>query len=202
MEGWGLQWLLQYKWSSGHRCEWCLATVSTLQKGMPLHQRCNEAIYWIHVAGMSQQPAATGRLHTPKVSTTPLSFPLFTSRDVEVLVMSLFYKNNLLNSFLFGLDRLKWETPLCSCGLEEQTAVHILTNCSHADETLRDEAAYHLSIGNDETNFEELGPTALLNCSRDHSFIQVCLEIVDNTQLNLRRKICLSKPSCTRPTHA
>ena len=54
--------------------------------------------------------------------------------------MSLMYKNNLLNSFLFSVNRDLWRSPLCPCGLEEQTSVHLLTNCSMVDATLNAEA--------------------------------------------------------------
>ena len=136
----------------------------------------------------------------PMVSTTPLKFPHFSSRETEVLVMSLFYKNNLLNSFLFTLDRLKWPSPYCSCGHEEQTAIHILTSCSHVDKDLRDQASYLLSVGNEVSSLDDLGTPhlAILNCSRDPKFIQICSECVNNDELKLRRKICIS----TGPTHA
>ena len=124
----------------------------------------------------------------------------FSSRETEVLVMSLFYKNNLLNSFLFTLDRLKWPSPYCSCDHEEQTAIHILTSCSHVDEDLRDQASYLLSVGNEVSSLEDLGTPhlAILNCSRDPKFIEICSECVNNDELKLRRKICIS----TGPTHA
>ena len=41
----------------------------------------------------------------PRVSCSPLPIPLGVSREVEVLAMSFMYKNNLLNSFLFRVDR-------------------------------------------------------------------------------------------------
>ena len=152
---------------------------------------------------INNQLQLEGWSHIPKVTTTPLSLPSFTSREIEVLIMSLFYKNNLLNSFLFNFDRLRWASPLCSCGIEEQTAIHILTSCCHADESLRDQATYHLSIGNEASNLEELGTVAILNCSRDPGFTQVCRDIVVNENLQLRRKICLQKSSnSTRSTHA
>ena len=141
-----------------------------------------------------------GWSQVPMVSTTPLKFPHFSSRETEVLVMSLFYKNNVLNSFLFTLDRLKWPSPYCSCDHEEQTAIHVLTSCSHVDEDLRDQASYLLSVGNEVSSLEDLGTPhlAILNCSRDPKFIEICSECVNNDELKLRRKICIS----TGPTHA
>jgi hypothetical protein len=127
----------------------------------------------------------------PIVSTTSLSIPPYTNRDVEVLIMSLFYENNLLNSFLFSFDRQKWTTPLCSCGSGEQTALHVLTSCHHIDEQLRDQAVYHLKVSNEVADIEKLGVVGILNSSRDTDFIQLCRDIVEDKELNLRRKIAL-----------
>ena len=117
--------------------------------------------------------------------------------------MSMFYKSNLLNTFLFSLDRCKWTSPLCSCSVEEQTAIHVLTNCSLTEESLRNEAIYYLNIANDDLSFEELGCVAILNCSRDPGFIRTCRDILDNDQLLLRRKISIRKTTPnTRSTQA
>ena len=136
-----------------------------------------------------------GWLNIPKVSTTPLPIPTYTSREIEVLIMSMFYKNNLLNPFLFSLDRSRWRSPLCSCGVEEQTAMHILTSCPLSDEGLCQQAMHHLSIANEDLNLDGLGTVAILNCSRDPGFIRTCGEILDNNELNLRRKIVLPSRS-------
>ena len=131
----------------------------------------------------------------PKVSVNPLPIPVHTSREVEVLIMSLFYKNNLLNSFLFDLNRNYSPSPLCACGLEEQTTIHLLTNCDYAEENVRDGAILQLNLGNDNLNLVELGTIAALNCSRDPRFVQVCKDIVENDRLDLRTKISLSSPA-------
>ena len=128
----------------------------------------------------------------PKVSVNTLPIPLNTSREVEVLIMSLLYKNNLLNSFLYGLNRNYSHSPLCACGLEEQTTIHLLTNCYYTEETVRDNAIFQLNFGNDNLNLDELGTVAALNCSRDPSFVQLCKEVVENNNLNLRTSISLS----------
>jgi hypothetical protein len=144
---------------------------------------------------INNQLMMEGWTQIPKVSTTPLQFPSLTNRDVEVLVMSMFYKNNLLNGFLFSMDRLRWNSPLCSCGYEEQTAIHVLTNWILTEENLRDQAAYYMNLANDASNLDELGTVTILNCSRDLGFIRICCEIVENSQLQLRRKISLPKSS-------
>ena len=96
-------------------------------------------------------------------------------------------KNNLLNSFLFRHDGTKWKTPLCSCGVEEQTAIHLLTRCPLVEDVVRDQAGYLLSIGNGISieGFDDLGLVGTLNCSRDPKFIEVCRMVVCNESLNL-----------------
>ena len=135
----------------------------------------------------------------PRVSLRPLPLPHGTTREQEVLIMSLFYKNNLLNSFLFRHDGTKWKTPLCSCGVEEQTVIHLLTRCALVEDVVRDQAGYLLvlSIGNSISieGFDDLGLVGALNCSRDPKFIEVCRMVVCNESLNLRRVINLSSDS-------
>ena len=135
----------------------------------------------------------------PRVSLSTLPLPHGTSREQEVLIMSLFYKNNLLNSFLFRHDESKWKTPLCSCGVEEQTAIHLLTRCALVEDVVRDQAGYLLSIVNGISieGFDDLGLVGALNCSRDPLFIEVCRMLVCNESLNLRTEINLSSDSTT-----
>ena len=132
----------------------------------------------------------------PTVSCNPLPIPLGTSREAEVLVMSLMYKNNLLNSFLFGVNRDLWQSPLCPCGLEEQTSVHLLTNCSMVDATLNAEAKRIMCLCNNIGTLVD--PVfdlncAIINCSRDSNFIKICIKVVETEDLNLRQKINLQR---------
>ena len=143
---------------------------------------------------LQHQLQLEGWPHIPKVSLAPLPLPHGTNREMEVLVMSLFYKNNLLNSFLFRFDRTRWESPLCLCGEEEQTALHLLTSCAFTEDDTRNEANHLLSLGNG-VQIDELdcfGLVSVLNCSRDPSFIRICKATVENESLNLRTQISLS----------
>ena len=132
---------------------------------------------------------------TPQVSVRPLVLPLYTSRETEVLIMSLMYRNNLLNYFLFTFDRLIWKSPICSCGTEEQTAMHLLTRCPSVDEELSDAAIYYLVLCNKVNDMSEIlyDDIAILNSSRDPKFIDICCQIVMNDKLMLRKKIELPK---------
>ena len=69
-----------------------------------------------------------GECRIPTVSCQSLHVPVYTTRDQEVLFMSLFYKNNLIEAFLYSIKRA--DSPLCLCGVEAQTAVHALLRCS------------------------------------------------------------------------
>ena len=57
---------------------------------------------------LQHQLQLEGWPHIPKVSLAPLPLPHGTNQEMKVLVMSLFYINNLFNSFLFRFDRTRW----------------------------------------------------------------------------------------------
>ena len=64
----------------------------------------------------------------PNPSCDTLPIPPGTSRKSEILLMSMLYKNNLLQDSLYKLGKVP--SPMCSlCGLEEETAPHILFSC-------------------------------------------------------------------------
>ena len=130
---------------------------------------------------------------SPKVSCDPLPIPLGTCREMEVLVMSLFYRNNLLNSFLHRYDKDTWPSQLCACEEDEQTALHILTNCSIVGAERIEKAKHIMQICNDTVDFADAdqNPFAIINCSRDASFIELCLESVELERLHLKRKVQL-----------
>jgi hypothetical protein len=131
----------------------------------------------------------------PRVSCNPLPIPFGVSREVEVLVMSLMYKNNLLNSFLFRVDRAA-ASPLCICGSDEQTALHLLSSCELVDTNLQCQAERIITLCNSGRPIVDLATeqgSIILNCSRDDIFISVCVKIVESEGLNLKRKINLSK---------
>ena len=144
-----------------------------------------------------------GWSHIPRVSLSPLPLQLGTSRETEVLIMSLFYENNLLNSFLFKHDRSRWTSPLCSCGVEEQTALHLLTSCNLTQDDIRNQANHLLSVGNG-THSEELnclGVVGMMNCSRDPKFIKLCQSVVESESLSLRKCISLQPGVHGQPSY-
>ena len=67
-----------------------------------------------------------GYSHLPSPSCSNLPIPVSVARDVEVKRMSLFYTNNLCNSFLYRVSRVP--SPLCSdCGLEHRSPEFFLS---------------------------------------------------------------------------
>ena len=86
------------------------------------------------------------------------------------------YKNNLvLNSFLFRVDRAV-ASPLCICGSDEQTAIHLLSSCDLVDMDLKCQAKHIITLCNSSRSMVDLAAeqcSAILNCSRDY----ICLKI-------------------------
>ena len=72
---------------------------------------------------------AEGYHQLPKAVTDPLAFPVGTTRETEVLVMSLFYYNNLLNGSLHRLCPTIYKSPLRDCGKGVQDNYHVLLEC-------------------------------------------------------------------------
>ena len=130
-----------------------------------------------------------GKSRIPKVTQSTIPFPYGTSRVDQVKVMSLFYKNNLLNDFLFKTQRKQCPSPLCECGLEEQTAFHLVSSCSLTPDNVKDAMMENMMKYNGTTLIED--EISLINCSRDKSFIKGCLQVVQNGSLKLRSKIQL-----------
>ena len=131
---------------------------------------------------LSNQQTMEGELVIAQPSCKPLPIPLYTDRSDEVLLMSLFYTNNLMNSFVYR-HTYNAESPLCPrCQREEQTAYHVIMECNDLLEKIQlitnkilGEAS---SINHHNT---------LLNCSRNSEFIKCAIEILRRG--NFRRQI-------------
>ena len=104
---------------------------------------------------------------TPIPSCNRIAIPKHPPRRAEVLLMGIFYKNNLLNIFLYKVGRA--ESPMCTqCGLSEETTDHLLFTCTSVPENLRTRClqAYTNATNNDSNNPSEI-QTGLLNASRN-----------------------------------
>jgi hypothetical protein len=118
----------------------------------------------------------------------PLLLDSSTSRQVEVLTLSLMYDNNLLQSFLHRFDRQKYSSPLCPCGDEEQTAFHLLLRCSLVPPEFRAETLAELKKVTGQEVFVESSVT-ILNASRSPKFIHSVTQTLSTIKDTLRTEI-------------
>ena len=121
---------------------------------------------------------------TPVCNMIPV--PNNTTREMEVQLLSLFYKNNLLNQSLYNIDRAP--SPNCSkCENEEETADHLLFRCDLVNENLRQNAkdSYRnaLKLGDGDAEPEVF--IGLLDASRSANFIKSCVEIVRQSDIKI-----------------
>ena len=120
-----------------------------------------------------------GQYIVPNPSCQPLGISSNVSRKTEVLIMSLFYENNLMNDFLWR--RSLTESPLCPhCQNELQTPYHAMIQCDGVDVQLRTEAEEALvtTLGEEKARVESV--TTLLNASRSPKFMNACKNIIEN----------------------
>ena len=125
----------------------------------------------------------------PTPSTNMLPIPTNTSRNIEILLMSLMYKNNLMNQFLWNLSRV--ESPLChNCRKQSETPEHIIFHCEKINKELRSRVIHHYCKANRIEEYHHIDSyIGILNASREEGFINGCVEIIQ--QCNLREEIIL-----------
>ena len=133
----------------------------------------NKYIEKIWYDKLCNQGLVDGDQHIPVPKYQKLPIPRGTTRSDEVLLMSLFYPQNLLNSFVYR-HTYQTESPLCSrCKEQEETSFHIIYECNEYLEEM------HAIVGNlIETEVQQADCTTLLNCSRDERFIKLCLTVL------------------------
>ena len=126
------------------------------------------------------------------MAVAPIPIPLGTPRKNEVVALSFFYKQNLLNSFLYLAQSKKCQDPICECGIDEQTAFHITAACKLVDKELQMECKRAITRCNGvDVVIEDY--ISLLNSSRDKLFIDNLLKIVENNSPRLRKKYIIVK---------
>ena len=127
----------------------------------------------------------------PQISTQKLYFPPHTTRRTESIVLSLLYPNNLLNTFLYRYDSLRFKTPLCTCGNGQQDALHILLYCTHVESSLR--LMMEKIIVKDPIHDIKLLSNSkfLISWSRKRDFIRICTKICESLKDTIRFEIVL-----------
>ena len=116
---------------------------------------------------------------SPTPSCDQIPIPPRTPRKAEVQLLSLLYKNNLYHQSLYNIG--KSPSPLCRfCSQEEETAEHLLFNCSSVDTTLRSSAHknYRLALQMKDDDQEPIFYIGCLNAIRNVEFVESCLSIV------------------------
>ena len=79
-----------------------------------------------------------GYTAVPSPSCIKLHLQIGLPRDTEVLLMSMFYDNNLLNSSLFKVNSKKFQTAECECNQSIQDPYHVLLECSFSEPKLKE----------------------------------------------------------------
>ena len=122
----------------------------------------------------------------PSCSALPISKQV--TRRQEVQVMSLFYENNLFNSFLHRYDRQRFPSPLCHCDTEVQTSYHVAVTCSNLSDIHKLELQEQLktTLGDDDAPENTF---SLLNASRSPTVINLLVKSIDAQQDYLRSEI-------------
>ena len=120
-----------------------------------------------------------GKTIMPVPSCKPLPISTNISRKSEVILMSIFYENNLMNDFLWR--RSLTESPLCSlCRKDIQTPYHAMVQCNTVDLQLRTEVRESLVKVLGAEKAEHESSITLLNASRYPKFIEACAKIIEN----------------------
>ena len=143
-----------------------------------------EQVLWAN--SIRNQFQIDGYQSSPTPSCDIIPIPPGTPRKAEVQLLSLLYKNNLLNQSLYNIGRSP--SPLCRrCNQEEETAEHILFNCSHIDYQMRATARYNykLALQVSEDAHEPEFYIGLLNAIRNVEFVKSCLEIVTTINIDV-----------------
>ena len=142
---------------------------------------------------LRNQSLVEGEGHIPRPSCSRLPVPLTTTREEEVILMSLMYPQNLMNSFLYRHTH-SVESPLCQkCGREEETPYHVIWECSDHPEEMQ-----QLMSGIIGDEVLQADCITLLNCSRQKRFIELCLEVLSQGQF--RHHINLNDENQLRDT--
>ena len=133
---------------------------------------------------ISNQALVDGEQNVPKPKFQKLPIPHNTTREEEVRLMSLFYPQNLFNSFVYRHTYVT-ESPLCSkCKLKEETSFHVMYECNNNSAQIRQ--IVDKIVGED--TYADCN--TLLNCSRNEEFLKACLTII--RQENFRKEINLN----------
>ena len=140
---------------------------------------------------VNNQYFVDGCASIPIVSCDKLEIPINTYRDIETLLLSHFYDNNLMNSFLYRIGHKDVTTPMCPCKGGEQTPYHCFFECNAMDKDIKKEFIEEVKIRfPGETSKDHI---TLLNMSRDKVIMELMIKITVSQKDMYRKKIILTK---------
>ena len=147
-------------------------------------QKYTEEVLWF--ATVKTQFQLDGYPSSPLPSCDIIPFSTNTSREKEVQFMSLLYKNNLLNQFLYNISKVP--SPLCSyCSIEEETAEHLLFKCSYIKEEIRLNvmAKYEAALNSRQLSPDIDSYTGFLSVCKNNEFVKSCIDVLNCIKLKV-----------------
>ena len=134
-----------------------------------------------------------GETQIPAVSCTRIPVPQGINRETEVKLLSLFYKQNLLNLFLSSAQKSMGISALCQCQKDVQDAFHLITTCELVDVDLRDIICNEIARANRAPGIEDVNADyiSILNSARNPKFIEACISLIIKNQPELRTKFAI-----------
>ena len=137
-----------------------------------------------------------GYNYLPIVSCESIPIPNHSIRDIETILMSHFYNNNLMNEFLFRLGHKDVSSPLCPCLKDRQTPYHSVIECTLIDyqirQKLQEEVNGFLKDNHDEGMHIIKDHTLLLNMSRNKNFVELMFKAIKVNLKSYRATIVLT----------
>ena len=127
----------------------------------------------------------------PEPKCRPVPIPQKFNREEEVMLLSLFYPNNILKSSLYKINSDKFPDPLCGCCEGEENSFHILFHCRFVEQSLREQALNLLKSTVGEAEAAQEDSIVLLKASKDEKFINSICEIVKTQMVHLNTKVYL-----------
>ena len=152
-------------------------------------------------AKVNNEYLSEGYTNIPKVSCSNIPIPNLAERDLETIVMSHFYDNNLMNGFLYRISHKNVTSPLCSCTKDVQTPYHCLMKCDRVDQGIQrklvDGASSFYIKGNNRYELMEKDHIILLNMSRNKDILELMFKAIRSNIESYRKTIVLNKTKST-----
>ena len=139
--------------------------------------------------------------NVPLVNCEKLPIPRQTSREIETILLSHFYDNNLMNGFLYRTRHKDVDTPLCICTSGIQNPYHSLLECRLVTEDIKKELKTEIErffkdsgISNSSIIHDHI---TLLNTSRNREILELMLKAIRSNKHRYRTKIILRRDTST-----